>query len=134
MKDFSTWVNTHTSDMNNDNSDFDSKVRSITKMPYDQRAVPSIAALLDVVAERAPFQLPGGVVHQLTLYPTDGRPSLMVTLWPSIQRVDAIGQGVAAVFTSVSSVDLVEGVEVLFRRGSKEFLIVTCGGKVIIRA
>lgn len=108
--------------------------RAITRIPYDQRAVPEIAALLSVKSERAPFQLPGGTVHQLTIVPEDSRLAVMVTLWPSIRRVDAIGQGLAVVFTNVASVDLVEGVEVLFRRNSKEFLIVTCGGKVIVRA
>jgi hypothetical protein len=34
----------------------------------------------------------------------------------------------------VTSVDLVEGVEVLFRRGGGEYLIVTVAGKVIVRA
>ena len=108
--------------------------RTITRIPYDQRSVDGIALLLNVAAVLAPFQLPGGTVHQLTIRPDEGTPSLMVTLWPSIRRVDAIGNGVAAVFTNVASVDLVEGVEVLFRRNSKEFLIVTCAGKVIVRA
>lgn len=90
--------------------------------------------LLGAEVVPAPFQLPGGEVHQITVQPDEGRPALMLTLWPSIRRVDAIGPGVAAVFTNVATVELVEGVEVLFRRSSKEFLIVTCAGKVIVRA
>jgi hypothetical protein len=34
----------------------------------------------------------------------------------------------------VSGVELVEGVEVLFRRSNGEYLIVPIGGKVIVRA
>jgi hypothetical protein len=120
--------------MTEDMITFESTQRSITQLPYDQRAVSQIANLLGVAVCRAPFQLPGGKVHQLTLQPDAGRPALMLTLWPSIRRVDAIGPGIAAVFTNVSTVDLVQGVEVLFRRNSKEFLIVTCGAKVIVRA
>jgi hypothetical protein len=51
-----------------------------------------------------------------------------------LRRVDAIGGGVAAVFTRIASVQLVDGVEVLFRRESGEYLIVTKGGRIIVRS
>jgi hypothetical protein len=108
--------------------------RSIITLPFDQRSVPEIASLLGAVAERAPFQLPGGEVHQLTLQRAEAPPTVLLTLWPTIRRVDAISQSATVVFTNVTSVDLVEGVEVLFRRGSREYLIVTTAGKVIVRA
>jgi hypothetical protein len=108
--------------------------RRIIKLPFDQRAVPEIAALLGVAAGRAPFQLAGGEVHQLTLHRPDAPPTVMLTLWPTIRRVDAIGQSATVVFTNVAMVELVEGVEVLFRRNSREHLIVTVAGKVIVRA
>jgi hypothetical protein len=38
------------------------------------------------------------------------------------------------VFTQVQVVDLVPGVEVQFRRATREVLIVARGGKVIVRA
>ena len=59
---------------------------------------------------------------------------MLLTLWPTIRRIDAISQSATVVFTNVTLVELVEGVEVLFRRGSGEYLIVTIGGKVIVRA
>jgi hypothetical protein len=108
--------------------------RSIVKLPFDQRAVPEIARLLGVATSLAPFQLPGGEVHQLTLHPPDTPPTVLLTLWPSIKRVDAISASATIVFTRVATVDLVEGVEVLFRRSSSEYLIVTTTGKVIVRA
>ena len=108
--------------------------RTISKLPFDQRAVGEIAALLGATPTLAPFQLPGGEVHQLTVQRETAPPSVMLTLWPTIRRVDAISQSSTVVFTNVAGVELVEGVEVLFRRGSGEYLIVTVGGKVIVRA
>jgi hypothetical protein len=108
--------------------------RSIVKLPFDQRAVPEIAHLLGVATSLAPFQLPGGEVHQLTLHPPDTPPTVLLTLWPSIKRVDAISASATIVFTRVATVDLVEGVEVIFRRSSSEYLILTVAGKVIVRA
>jgi hypothetical protein len=106
----------------------------ILHLPFDRRAVEPIAEELEAQLALAPFALPGGLVHQLTVYGADGRPATMVTLWPTIRRVDAIGQNAAVVFTDVVSVDLVPGVEVQFRRSSREFLIVARGGKIIVRA
>lgn len=108
--------------------------RTITSIPFDQRSVPEIGRLLDLPVARAPFQLPGGDVHQITVERNGAPPVLMLTLWPTIRRVDAIGPSATVVFTHVSSVDLVQGVEVLFRRSSREYLIITLAGKVIVRA
>jgi len=41
---------------------------------------------------------------------------------------------VTVVFTDVATVDLVEGVEVQFRRGNRDYLIITRAGKIIVRA
>ncbi|MCC6674370.1 MAG: hypothetical protein IT339_04175, partial [Thermomicrobiales bacterium] len=49
-------------------------------------------------------------------------------------RVDAISPSAAVVFTDVRTVDLVDGVEVQFRRSNREMLIVARIGKVIVRA
>ena len=38
------------------------------------------------------------------------------------------------VVTEIEQVELVEGVEVVFRRSNGEYLIVPIGGKVILRA
>src|SRR5262245_10228881 len=90
-----------------------SRVRSI---PYRDDMVDAIADAIDTRPELAPFQLPGAKVYQLTIEGSSGRPSAMVTLWPSLRRVDAIGAGAAVVFTRIATVQLVAGVEVLFRR------------------
>lgn len=103
-------------------------------VPFRDDMVDEIAAALDAEASLAPFQLPGGKVYQVLVDGEDGRPSAMVTLWPSLRRVDAIAQGAAVVFTRVVSAQLVDGIEVLFRRESGEYLVVTKGGRVIVRA
>lgn len=106
----------------------------IQRLPYDAGAMDRIAETLGLEARPAPFRFPGGDVYQLLVPGTLDRPAALVTLWPSIKRVDVISATATVVFTSIASVDLVPGVEVLFRRGSGEYLIVARGGKVIVRS
>ena len=108
-----------------------SRVRTV---PYHHEWIETIAETIGVQAELAPFQLPGAAVYQLTVEGDAGRPSALVTLWPSLRRVDAIGSGAAVVFTRVVSVQLVDGVELLFRRESGEYLVVAKGGRIVVRA
>ncbi|MGH2562023.1 MAG: hypothetical protein ACRDJH_23430 [Thermomicrobiales bacterium] len=108
--------------------------RRIQQVAFNARCVDLVAETLDGVAANAPFRLPNAAVYQVTVPGTDGRPATMLTLWPSIRRVDAIGAAATVVFTDVLTVDLVEGVEVQFRRGNRDLLIVARGGKVIVRA
>jgi hypothetical protein len=106
----------------------------VLRLPFDDRSAAEIARVLGCALDRAPFQLPGGTVYQLSVPGSAGvRPS-MVTLWPTIRRVDVIGPGSTVVCTHVTTVDLIEDAEVLFRRSSGEYLIITTAGKVIVRA
>ena len=82
----------------------------------------------------APFGLPGAAVYQLLVPGRGERPAAMLTLWPSLRRVDAIAGSATVVFTAVATVDVVDGVEVQFRRDTGEYLIVARGGKIIVRA
>ncbi len=107
------------------------RVRTI---PYDARAVDLIAEALNVQAGLAPFRLPSAAVYQLLVPDGDERPAAMLTLWPSLRRVDAIASGATVVLTSVATVTLVAGIEVQFRRENREYVIVTRGGKIIVRA
>jgi hypothetical protein len=108
----------------------------IRTIPFDRDAIDAIAECLAVAATVAPFRLPSSTVWQLTVaaHSAPDRPVVMVTLWPGIRRVDVIAGPSTTVFTDVTTVDLVPGVEVQFRRGSRELLIVAAGGKVIVRA
>ncbi|HEV2065696.1 MAG TPA: hypothetical protein VGR08_02585 [Thermomicrobiales bacterium] len=105
----------------------------IRTVSFDTRAVDLIAETLDVAATVAPFRLPSSTVWQMTVPGEQGRPVLMLTLWPGIHRVDVVAGPATVVFTDVESVDLVPDVEVQFRRSNRNFLIVARGGKVIVR-
>ncbi len=70
----------------------------------------------------------------MTVEGKGGRASALVTLWPSLRRVDSICSGATVVFTRVASVQLVEGVEILFRRESGEYLVVAKGGRIVVRS
>ncbi len=108
----------------------------IRTIPFDKDAIDPIAECLAVAATVAPFRLPSSTVWQLTVAPDNApdRPVVMVTLWPGIRRVDVIAGPSTTVFTDVQTVDLVPGVEIQFRRGTRELLIVAAAGKVIVRA
>ncbi len=110
------------------------KPSRIRRYPFDGEVVELVAESLGSAATLAPFQLPGGTVYQLTVENAHGKPATMLTLWPSIRRVDAISPSSAVVFTDVRTVDIVGDVEVQFRRLKQELLIVARGGKVIVRA
>jgi hypothetical protein len=106
----------------------------IRQVRFDAAAVDLVAETLGVSAGTAPFRLPSGAVYQIVVPDKQGRPAVMLTLWPSIRRVDAIATAATVVFTDVSTVDLVADVEVQFRRSNRDYLIVARGGKVIVRA
>lgn len=106
----------------------------ISHHDFDHTIVERIAGLFGVEAKLAPFQLPGGTVYQLTIPGESGQPVTMLTLWPSIHRVDAISPSSAVVFTDVRTVDLVGDIEVQFRRSNRDYLIIARNGKVIVRA
>jgi hypothetical protein len=106
----------------------------IQTVPFNNEAVDLIAAGLGVEATVAPFRMPDSAVWQLTVPGQDGRPQVMVTLWPGIRRVDVIAGPATVVFSDIVSVDLVPDVEVQFRRASRDLLVVSGNGKVIVRA
>lgn len=108
-----------------------SKIRAI---PFDAGCAEEVAHALGGTAGLAPFRLPGGAVYQVLVPGKDERPATMLTLWPSIRRIDAIGTGATVVFTDVATVELVGEIEVQFRRTNREYLIVARGGKIIVRA
>ncbi len=106
----------------------------IERLAYDAASIERVAETLGVALERAPFRLPSATVWQLTVPGRDDRPAALLTLWPSIRRVDVIAGPATVVFTEVELVELVPDVEVQFRRRGREYLIVARGGKVIVRA
>ena len=93
-----------------------------------------MAVALGVESRLAPFQLPGGTVYQLTIPSATGQAATLLTLWPSIHRVDAISPSSAVVFTDVRTVDVVGRSKCSSARGNRDYLIVARNGKVIVRA
>jgi hypothetical protein len=108
--------------------------RRIRQLRFDAQSIDPIAETLDGAAGNAPFRLPNATVYQITVPGKDGRPATLLTLWPSIRRVDAINQTSTVVFTDIVTVDVVQDIEVQFRRGNRALLIVARGGKVIVRS
>ena len=106
----------------------------VRTLRYDAQAVDLVAEALEVPVGLAPFRLPGAAVYQLVVPGDRDRPAAMLTLWPSLRRVDAVNGAATVVVTRVLTVTLVAGVEVQFRRDGGEYLIVARGGKVIVRA
>lgn len=106
----------------------------LRRIEFDSDCAAEVAAALGGTAGLAPFRLPSGAVYQVMVPGKDDRPATMLTLWPTIRRIDAIGSGVAAVFTDIATVDIVGEIEVQFRRSNRDYLIIARGGKVIIRA
>ena len=106
---------------------------AIERIDYTKESIARIADLLEIPIERAPFRLPSATVWQLTVPGTQGRPAALLTLWPSLHRIDVIAGPATVVFTDVRTVDLVPGVEAQFRRGDGAYLIVA-RGKIIVRA
>jgi hypothetical protein len=110
------------------------RARRLRTVPFEDATVETIAEAIEARPTLAPFQLPGAAVYQFTLTGSEGRPSAMVTLWPSLRRVDAIGSGAAVVFTRISAVQLVDGAEVLLRRETGEYLVIAKGGRIVVRS
>lgn len=106
----------------------------VRQLPYREDLAETYAEAIGARLELAPFQLPGRKVFQFLVEGAEGRPAAMITLWPSLRRVDAIGAGAAVVFTHVASVQVVEDAELLFRRESGEYLVIAKGGKIVVRA
>jgi len=106
----------------------------IRQVVYNAASVELIAEALGVPVGLADFRLPAAAVYQLVVPGTNGRPTAMLTLWPSLRRVDAVAGPVTVVFTRVATVDLVDGIEILFRRDGGEYLVAAVGGKVVVRA
>ncbi|MCC6790737.1 MAG: hypothetical protein IT336_03575 [Thermomicrobiales bacterium] len=106
----------------------------IRQIPFDDRCAEAVADALGGTWQLAPFRLPSGAVYQVMIPGKTDKPATMLTLWPVIRRIDAIGGNLTVVFTDIATIDLVGEIEVQFRRSNRDYLIVARGGKVIVRA
>jgi hypothetical protein len=114
----------------------------------DEPAVRAIADLLGSEVHTAPFEVPklgrghegqpateSGPVFQVSIRGQEMGEPLLLTLWPSLSRVDVrLGQSYWAL-RGITSVELYPGVEVLFRRDDPSaFLFVSVKGRVVLVA
>ena len=114
-------------------------------MTFDEAAVDAVAELLGAEARKAPFEVPklppgregqpptakAEPVFQMTMQSEELRQPLLLTLWPSLGRVDVRLGRSYWVLRGITSVELYPGVEVLFRRDDPQaFLFVSVKGRV----
>ena len=116
-------------------------------MTFDEDAVHAIAELLGTEARKAPFEVPKlppglegqpatdkpGPVFQMSVRSQEMGEPLLLTLWPSLGRVDVrLGRSYWAL-REITSVEIYPGVEVLFRRDDPSaFLFVSVKGGVAL--
>ena len=115
---------------------------------FDETTVEAIAALFGVDARKAPFEVPKrppgaeaqpptekAPVYQMTVPSAELGGPLLLTLWPSLARVDVrFGRSYWAL-RDITSVELYPGVEVLFRRDDPPgMLFVSVQGRVALVA
>lgn len=75
-----------------------------------------IAALLGVPLRRAPYDVAGAPVFELTVRSAVLDRDVLLLLWPSLRRADVRIGDSSLVFKRIDAVELYPGVEVLFRR------------------
>lgn len=121
---------------------------SVHRVAFATDELEAIALELGQTVTPAPFRIRGEPVYRVVIPILDGavKPDALgadtvpksasgattLTLWPSLQRVDATNPWVAVVATGIVAVDLVSGVEVIFRYVGGS-LTVTRNGRVMVR-
>ena len=121
---------------------------SIERRPFGREALDEIASELGQPLTDAPFALHGEPVWRLTVPvvagpvvaggaaaatpdPADGAVTVL-TFWLSLGRVDAVAPAVSVVATGIIAVDLVPGVEAIFRYPGGN-LTVARNGRIMVR-
>jgi hypothetical protein len=98
--------------------------------PLTDALVGEIAAALGATAEVADFQVNGAAVYRLRVAPV-GKPDVLLTLWPSLARADALAGDYYAVFKGIDRVLLFPGQEAIFQRDRpRGFLLVSREGRI----
>lgn len=117
---------------------------SARRWPFDRATLTEVAALLAGTLEAAPFQLHGAPVFRLTVPGSEAAPNddtaevrpdnCILMCWPSIGRLDVsrAREGLSVVTTGIAAVDLIPGVEAVFRHAHGS-VTVARGGRVMVR-
>ena len=121
---------------------------SVHRIAFDDEALAAIADGLGQPFGLAPFQIRGKAVHRIAIpvmagaiVPTtmpaghaagNDQPVTTLTLWTAMRRVDVINPWVTVVATGVIAIDLVAGVEAIFRYPGGS-VTVARNGRVMVR-
>jgi hypothetical protein len=104
-------------------------------LPFTEAAVSEIAALLGVAACVEPYRVRDAAVHRMALPNLSLGLEITVILWPSISRVDVRLGNCSMVYKGVTDLELIPGVEVIFRRrGEDGYLFVSVDGRASLVA
>lgn len=121
---------------------------SVRRVAFATDELGAIAVELGQTVTLAPFRIRGEPVYRVVIPILDGagKPDApradvvpntasgvtTLTLWPSLQRVDATNPWVSVVASGIIAVDLVSGVEAIFRHSGGS-LTVARNGRVMVR-
>jgi hypothetical protein len=102
-------------------------------LPFTEAAVGEVAALLGVPARPEPYAVRGAAVYRLEVPNASLGVVVTLLLWPSLGRVDVRIGDCSMVYKGVATVELITGVEAIFRRGDGDgYLFVSVGGRASI--
>jgi hypothetical protein len=102
---------------------------------FTEDAVVEIAALLGVPACVEPYRARDAAVYRIVLPNPSLGVEVVVILWPSLGRVDVRLGDCSMVYKGVTEVELIPGVEVIFRRpGDEGYLFISVGGRASLVA
>lgn len=99
----------------------------VTPAPFRIRGEPVYRVVIPILDGAVKPDAPGA-----DIVPNSASGVTTLTLWPSLQRVDATNPWVAVVATGIVAVDLVSRVEAIFRYAGGS-LTVTRNGRVMVR-
>ena len=120
---------------------------SVRRVDFTSDSIEAISVELGQPIALAPFRVHGEPVYRVVIPLTGGaivpasareieaeEPGAFttLTLWPSLRRVDAVNPWATVVATGIIAVDLVTGVEAIFRHAGGN-LTVARNGRIMVR-
>jgi hypothetical protein len=104
-------------------------------MEFNQQAMRTIAQVLDVILEEAPYTVHGDPVFETRIRNDLLGQNVQLVFWPSIARVDAYVGDCQIIFKGITEMETLPGIEVIFRRPpTPGQLLITRAGRVAIAA
>ena len=96
----------------------------------DPGALEALAEVLQLRWEAAPYSVRGQPVYQAYLLNQEYGIQVRLVVWPSLARVDAYFGASFTNFKGVDEIVVLPGVEAIFKRGPRDYLLVTRTGQV----